>query len=157
MARLRPSEIADQYQIKSCFVFMVSPPPLEAKETKPFRDPSAPNVLAKLANSLKADGLHVSEPKPGIACDAAFQVKFSDFTVTVVTFVHKVPGGKEFGIMTWCHGRAFRRVSPDVAAERWMRVCARIARTLSDDPTVTCSSQMTPSEAGAQWSRWSHS
>lgn len=136
-------------RLKSEFVFRVADTRNDQHPMRPFRHPLGLEIAARLAARLRAEGMNVTEPKPGKACDAGFNVVFSNFGVGIGLVVSSRPG-TECALLTGCYKSRWRRVSQDDAYGAWERVCGVIEQALKQEGKVISLSCMTSEEAKAR-------
>jgi hypothetical protein len=137
-------------QIRSQFAFTVPDNSGCGQKVRPFRDPIALGVLVKVVERLRADGLRVTDAKPGMACHAAFSVKFPEFEVLVILLARRRDGIVDCRILSWCARSPWRRPSPRVVSEGWSRACVAIKKALSQDPDTASLRWMTEDESRVQ-------
>ena len=86
---------------RSSFQFKLRQPLGENINVSFFRDPAAIPLLEKIADSLRAGGYQVTQPKPGKACHGAFHVDFPNVKIVVILLVRRIGDQIEFTILTW--------------------------------------------------------
>jgi hypothetical protein len=144
---MKDSEVARAAEIKSCFLFTISGGSAGQQGRRPFRDPFGPYFLAQVGEKLRAEGFHVTEAKPGKACDAGFDVSQSGFGVTVVLLIGCHADANECALLTWCIRPWLRRVPAEAASAGWNRVCTSIDRILRESLRITGVLWLTHQEA----------
>jgi len=150
MVAIRRLETVAADRLKSRFVFNLVHSAAGQGSPRLFRDPDAPHVCARLATKLCAEGYVVTEPRPGKACDAGFEVKFPDFSVIVIILASHRDSSTECLLLTFCRKSLLRRVPIQSAYDRWASLCTAIEQGLRDDANVTCLLSLTRIEDEAR-------
>ena len=81
MIGAKRADAAGSEQVKSRFFFTVVNTSEVKHKLSTFRDPLGLDAFNRVVDQLRAEGFNVTEAKPGKACVAAFQVRFSGFEV----------------------------------------------------------------------------
>lgn len=148
MIGAKRADAAGSEQVKSRFFFTVVNTSEVKHKLSTFRDPLGLDAFNRVVDQLRAEGFNVTEAKPGKACVAAFQVRFSGFEVCAILLAHRTaPDLVQCRAHTWCVRPLWRRVPPEVVSKEWIRSCTAIERALRRDASITSLLWLTEHEA----------
>lgn len=146
MNRAGLSRVTASKQFEGCFAFAVPNDRQNELGSKLFRDPIGPQILRKVAHDLQRLGFHVTEPKPGKACDAGFEIRFDRFDVTIILLARRQSDRIKCVILTWLARSLWRRSWPSSAESDWTHVCDTLEQVLRENTTVTALERLTRTE-----------
>ena len=153
MVNLPKLRVLSDDRLKSHFALTMTSAVHGRPEARRFRDPRGPGILQRVADKLRAQGFSVSDPKPGKACDAAFDVAFPNLRVYAFLVFWPCRGRVECELFTGCRQARWCRVAPELAYDAGSRVCSSIERALRDDPEIKSFACLTWNEAETRLSR----
>ncbi|MGA8437824.1 MAG: hypothetical protein WB762_14860 [Candidatus Sulfotelmatobacter sp.] len=143
----KKAEAAEGEQIKSSFLFTIPNKSRDKQGRTLFRDPLGLDIFRKIARQLRTEGFQATEAAPGKACVAAFEIRFPKFDVFAMLLTSRRADTVQCRVSTWCTTALWRRVSPELVSEGWIRACEAIEKILRQDSNVTALTWMTEKDA----------